>query len=48
MRKAFLIWMLVGVILGVTFGAVADGYDVETLWNKMFDSTNNVIRVVGQ
>ena len=44
--------MVIGFILGVLFsGAVAfaaTDINVEALWNLVFDSTTNTIRVVGK
>ena len=46
--KRFLMGLLVGFILGTVVSvAVASNISGEALWNKVFDSTNNKINVIG-
>lgn len=49
--KKFLIGIFIGMMLGTIIGGGVIAYSsdigIEKLWNQVFDSTNNVIRVEG-
>jgi len=47
--KNLIIGVIVGMLLGsmVTIAVASSDISIEKLWNRVFDSTNNFIRVEG-
>ena len=48
--RNFIIGLVIGLALGAAVTVIADPswIGAETIWNRIFDSTTNTLRVVGQ
>jgi len=45
--KNLIIGVIVGMLLGSVIAFASSDISIEKLWNRVFDSTNNFIRVEG-
>lgn len=46
--KNLIIGLIVGLMIGSVISvAIASSYSIEYIWNRVYDSTNTAIKIVG-